>query len=285
MSDQIVVDSANLVDVVYSGGGLPGAGDPAEDYFEASKLYLSSAQWDVPGAQALERSAALRTMTTRAGRRYGSRPALALAEPEPLAADLVTVLTGRRSAMSFGAGPVGLPVLAGLLRHSYGISGQEGERPLRPTPSGGALYPLDVFVIAQRVPGLTANGLYHFDPFRNVLADLGAVSPTALGECLNPPGLPPSASVTLVLSASFWRSRFKYGQRALRFALMEAGHLAQNILLLATAYGLAGRPVGGFLDAGLTALLPDHNGVDDAPLYALLIGTPGGPPAPAAPAG
>lgn len=273
MTDRIVIDSANLLDIVYL-GGVPGINDPAENYFEASKLYLSSAQWDVPGAQALERSHELRTMTTRAGRRYASRATLSLPDRAPLSCDLASALTARRSAESFGGGHVSLPVLASLLLRTYGITGWEGGRALRPTPSGGALYPLDVFVIAQRISDLRTSGLYHFDPFREVLADLGDVDLVAVESSLNPPELPASAAMTIVVSASFWRSRFKYGQRALRFALMEAGHLAQNMLLVATGHGLATRPIGGFLDAGLTELLPDHNGVDDAPLYALLIGSP-----------
>ncbi|MEU6647191.1 SagB/ThcOx family dehydrogenase [Saccharomonospora sp. NPDC046836] len=274
MAERVTVDSANLVDIVYTGGGVPGIDDPAENYFEASKLYLSSAQWDVPGAQALERSHELRAMTTRSARCYASRPTIPLPERAPLTGALSDVLTARQSADAFGDAEVELPVLASLLLQTYGITGWDSGRALRPTPSGGALYPLDIFVVAQRVTQLRRGGLYHFDPFREVLADLGDVDLDRMCSGLNPPGLPATAAMTIVLSASFWRSRFKYGQRALRFALMEAGHLAQNVLLVATAHGLASRPVGGFLDSRLTAALPDHNGVDDAPVYALLVGTP-----------
>ena len=55
---------------------------------------------------------------------------------------------------------------------------------------------------------------------------------------------------------------------------MESGHLAQNLLTTATGHGMATRLFGGFLDDELTALLPDHNGVDDVPLYMVLLGTP-----------
>lgn len=44
------VDTSNLVDVVYR-SGVPGPGDPAEDYFEASKLYASSVPWDLPASR------------------------------------------------------------------------------------------------------------------------------------------------------------------------------------------------------------------------------------------
>ena len=135
--------------------------------------------------------------------------------------------------------------------------------------------------VARRVSDVDP-GLYHYDPYRNVLAALGAVDTAtfdmdAFDAATMQPEMSARSSVALLLSASFWRSRFKYGQRAVRFALMEAGHLAQNLLLVATAHGLATRAIGGFLDDEMTALLVDHNGVDDAPLYTLLVGTPDEP--------
>lgn len=265
------VDTSNLVDVVYQ-AGVPGVGDPAEDYFEASKIHPSSIPWDVPGVARLERSSEMRQMSTRSTRRYEGRPVLALPEAAPARASLEAALSNRRSADAFGDGEVRASVLSSLLTRSYGVSGSLGEHALRPTPSGGALYPLDVYVLPHRVETLRAGGRYHFDPFERVLADVGDVDSAALDEALNIPNINGSAAMTLVVSASFWRSRFKYGQRALRFTLIEAGHLVQNLLLLATAHGLACRPIGGFFDTRLTEVMVDHNGVDDAPVYAVLIG-------------
>lgn len=271
MADELI-DTSNLVDVVYR-TGVPDLLDPAEEYFEASKLGPSSVMWDLPGVAALERSVELRAMTARGARRYGSAPAVPLPEPAPLHADLAGTLSARRSADTFGGGRVDLAVLTSLLVRSYGLNGQVGSHPLRPTPSGGALYPLDVFLFTRHVAGLAPGHRYHFDPFRTALADLGPVDLAAADDAIGATTPAPGASAVLLVSASFWRSRFKYGQRALRFALLEAGHLVQNILLLATGHGLAARPMGGFFDDGLTRLLPDHNGVDDAPIYAVLLGT------------
>ncbi|RZQ62517.1 SagB/ThcOx family dehydrogenase [Amycolatopsis suaedae] len=264
------VESSNLLSVVYR-TGIPDIDDPAENYLEASKLYSSTVHHDLPGIVALDQSPELRTMSARAARRYASRLAVDLPEPAALDGTLDAALRARRSADGFGAGPLRLDLLSSLLRRTYGVTDRDG-LPRRATPSGGALFPLDVFVVPRRVDGLRGNGLYHFDPFRSVLADLGDVDDEALHDCLVSPELSRQSAAVLLVTASFWRSRFKYGQRALRFALIESGHLAQNILLVATGHGLAARPLGGFLDNDLTALLPDHNGVDDAPLYALLVG-------------
>jgi SagB-type dehydrogenase family enzyme len=85
--------------------------------------------------------------------------------------------------------------------------------------------------------------------------------------------LVPSAAVAMI-SAVFWRSRFKYGARAYRFALLEAGHVAQNFLLAATALALAACPVGGFFDRRVDAFL-GIDGLYEASLYLLPVGARG----------
>ena len=85
--------------------------------------------------------------------------------------------------------------------------------------------------------------------------------------------LVPSAAVTMI-SAVFWRSRFKYGQRAYRFALLEAGHVGQSFVLAATALGLTTCPVGGFYDRRVDAFL-GIDGLYEASVYLLPVGTSG----------
>jgi SagB-type dehydrogenase family enzyme len=71
----------------------------------------------------------------------------------------------------------------------------------------------------------------------------------------------------------FWRTRFKYGLRGYRFALLEAGHVVQNVLLACTALGLAAVPVGGFYDRPVDALL-GADGVNESVVYAVSLGRP-----------
>lgn len=86
------------------------------------------------------------------------------------------------------------------------------------------------------------------------------------------PDVAQNASAFVIISATFWRSRFKYSQRALRFCLMESGHVAQNILTVATSIDVQSRLFGGFMDNEVNKVLPDHNGVDDSTLYVVLLG-------------
>ena len=127
-----------------------------------------------------------------------------------------------------------------------------------------------LYVAAQRVNELES-ALYHFDPLRAVLERVRPLGTDELAG-LTPYDelLVPSAAV-LMISAVFWRSRFKYGPRAYRFALLEAGHVAQNFVLAATALGLATCPVGGFFDRRVDAFL-GIDGLYEASLYLLPVG-------------
>jgi SagB-type dehydrogenase family enzyme len=269
MSASTEPHSGNLFDVVY-GGNPPAFDDPAECFFEASKLHTRVLNCDLPGALALQKSPELQRFTQRGGRPNHSRELIRLPEPAPLAAELTDVLAARRSADGFGPRELPMDVLAGLLVHSYGTT-DLGGRSWRPTPSGGALYPIDLFVVAERVQGL-AKGMYHYDPYRTGLTLVREVDFEALCQATFRPELARDCAAMIVLSAMFWRSRFKYGQRGLRFCLMDAGHLMQSLLLLGTGYALAVRPIGGFLDDDVASGM-DFDGVNEAPLYLMLVGS------------
>ena len=91
-------------------------------------------------------------------------------------------------------------------------------------------------------------------------------------ELIYAQGLWDNASGVLVLTASFEKTQVKYGERGYRFVLLDAGHLAQNILLVCEDLGLAAIPLGGFDDDGLANELQLH-GELETPLYVIFIGT------------
>jgi SagB-type dehydrogenase family enzyme len=139
----------------------------------------------------------------------------------------------------------------------------------RPVPSAGALYPLEVYVIAPAVPGL-GPGVYHYDPFRRRLALLDQLRFAELREALVDQSLADVTSALLVVTGVFWRSRVKYGARGYRFTLLEAGHLVQNALLASTDLELAALPLGGFHDTLLDRLV-GADGLDEATLHAVVL--------------
>jgi SagB-type dehydrogenase family enzyme len=250
--------------------------DPAESYHEASKLYPSMVARQVAGAIRLASSPELVESARRAAKRNLNRPAVELPSPKVPELPLAEALRVRRTERSFGSDEITLRELATVLHAAYGVThsaGSEDEQPLRTVPSGGALYPLEVYVLLGRVRALEP-GLYHLDPLRHALEVLSpGLSPLgALEEAAVYPEIVAGCAATLLVTGMFWRSRFKYGLRGYRFALLEAGHLAQNVLLMCAGLGLAAAPLGGFYDRPVDELL-GVDGVNESVLYAVCLGT------------
>lgn len=61
------------------------------------------------------------------------------------------------------------------------------------------------------------------------------------------------APLQLVITAEYSRMTVKYGWRGNRYAMIEAGHIGQNIFLQAEALGLKAGIVGAFNDKKLAA--------------------------------
>lgn len=268
--DGSTIHGANLTTIVY-GSELPDILDCSDIWFEASKIYSESMGWDCPGVQALQDSPELRVISSRGAKSYDNLPRVDLGAPERPSASLESALLGRRSADVF-TGSVTASQLSGLLRYGAGMTDVNSNCSyLRTTPSAGALHPLDLFVYARHVEGLES-GVYYYLPQENKVVQICGLLGDSVADCFfNAAGSSDSA-VLLFITSSFWRSRFKYGHRGMRFCLMESGHMAQNMLLLASAYELSARVFGGFIDHDLNNLIPTLNGVDTALLYALAIG-------------
>ncbi|MEW6059799.1 MAG: SagB/ThcOx family dehydrogenase [Actinomycetota bacterium] len=174
---------------------------------------------------------------------------------------LEEALALRRSVREFTGATLTLEELSQLLWAAQGITAEWGGRT---APSAGALYPLEIYVA-------TADGLCHYLPEGHraeVLSHVDLRGPLA-HAALDQSSVSDAPAV-FVITAVFARTAAKYGERAERYVHLEAGHVAQNLLLEATALGLAGVPVGAFSDADVqqTLGLPS----DHAPLYLVPIG-------------
>ncbi len=248
--------------------------DPTEDYHEASRLYAGVTDPRVVGAARLERSLEMRITASRSTKRQTQRPFTPLPAPSLGRATLAEAIASRRSRRAYGPRPLELGAVATVLHAGYGVTATIDGTPqaLRTVPSGGALYPLELYVIAHRVDGLDP-GLCHYDPLRHGLELLRPLEARAWSE-LSPYAEPLAESAAVVaITAVFWRSRFNYGARAYRFALMEAGHVGQNLLLAAAALGLEAVPLGGFFDREVDGLL-GVDGIYEASLYLVPLGYP-----------
>lgn len=187
------------------------------------------------------------------------------------------VLSKRCAARAYGPGSIRLEQLAKVLWMSYGVNrdneGTNFPRPFRVIPSGGALYPLEIYLHASRVEGL-GSGLYHYDPEDHELDVLRQRDESEeIAKYMVQPELARSAAAIIFVSAIFARSTFKYGDRGYRFILMEAGHLGQNANLTAQEMGLMTTNIGGYADRSVDRYL-GLDGLNESTIYMLLIGQP-----------
>jgi SagB-type dehydrogenase family enzyme len=190
------------------------------------------------------------------GNAVGEKTLLLLPEQKtkgPLS--LEEILASRRTRRDFQAKPLLLEEFAQLLWSAQGITGADGT--LRSAPSGGALYPLDVYAVVGEasVQGLNA-GVYRYLPSQHGLEQVASTDLRAnmAQACLGQTWMA-GAPVSLVLTAEYGRIERKYGARGRRYALIEVGHAGQNIFLQAEALGLGAGIVGAFDDAGLARAL------------------------------
>ncbi len=159
----------------------------------------------------------------------------------------------RRTVRTFAAEPLLPDQLGQLLWAAQGVTGRFGTK--RAAPSAGALYPMDVYAVAGAVRRLEP-GVYHYAPKGHGLKKMvegdfrKAVARASLGQVWMA-----DAPADLVITAEYERITGKYGRRGVQYAMIEAGHIGQNIFLQAVALGLAAGIVGAFRDRELVQAL------------------------------
>ncbi|MFB6283606.1 MAG: SagB/ThcOx family dehydrogenase [Halobacteria archaeon] len=209
---------------------------------------------------------------------YPDKKLIELPEPEGLDTDLGEVLMRRRSKRSFTGKEIDLGNLATLLKHAVGTNGTAkagdgSDKKLRTYPSGGGMYPVEIYLIIPRDGENIEKGLYYYAPNRHGLRVLEKGVTEEEIEELYKEDLADYAdsSVIFALTGTFARQKAKYGERAYGFSLMEAGHIAQNILLVSNALGFDGVPLASANDRKFEEYL-DVNGVDESLVYTVCVG-------------
>jgi SagB-type dehydrogenase family enzyme len=183
------------------------------------------------------------------------------------------VIAKRRSFRQFTLGAIRLDVLSKILFCANGIvePSDKVDDARRTTPSAGPLYSIDLYCFANQIVGLDP-GLYLYRPPSHSLykhGDNGYFN--MLTEIVPDLENVKQASAWIVLCVSLERIKRRYRERAYRFALLEAGHVAQNLLLGATAEGVMALPMGGFDEDKLNAVLR-MDGCREFAVYAIILG-------------
>jgi SagB-type dehydrogenase family enzyme len=174
-------------------------------------------------------------------------------------------LARRRSQRVFAHRPLPVESVSQLCWAAQGITSPA--KGYRTAPSAGAKFPIAVFLV-------DAAGVSEYEPKRHVLLRVRAGDLRGrLRAAAHDQASVGTAPVCLVITMDVSKTAAKYGGRAERYCLLEAGHVAQNVLLQATALELVGTPVGAFEDDKVAALL--HLPPDVHPVYLLPLGNPG----------
>jgi SagB-type dehydrogenase family enzyme len=152
-----------------------------------------------------------------------------------------------------------------LLWAGQGIIRPDGGRV---APSAGALYPLELLLVVSRVKGLEP-GIYRYECEEHAVSLLsGDEHASSLYRAALSQQPVAEAAAIIVILGVYERTALKYGDRAERYVLLEAGHAAQNILLQATELDLAAVPIGAFEDVSVKQIL----GTAAAPIYLIPVG-------------
>lgn len=168
--------------------------------------------------------------------------------PEPRYESEVSIektLLERRSVRKYSDNPLTLNEISQLLWAAQGITDPKG---YRTAPSAGALYPLEVYVVAGNVDDLS-EGVYRYIPKDHKLEMIlaGDKRQELYGVSLQQSAVK-NAPIVMVFAADYDRTTVKYGDRGIRYVHIEVGHAAENAFLQAIALDLSAVVIGAYYD-------------------------------------
>ena len=184
--------------------------------------------------------------------------------PQPKTKGTVSVeqaIKQRRTVRAFMPRALDLNQLSQLLWAAHGITENTGFK--RAAPSAGALYPMDIYVVVgQNSVAQIEAGIYHYEPKGHLLSLVeksdfrNAIVRASLSQAWMA-----KAPISFIITAEYKRVTVKYGKRGVRYAMIEAGHIGQNLFLQAGALGFKAGIVGAFHDKELIDVMnipPSH---------------------------
>ncbi|HEX2542662.1 MAG TPA: SagB/ThcOx family dehydrogenase, partial [Caldimonas sp.] len=161
----------------------------------------------------------------------------------------------------------GVATLGTVLWHANGVSEVRSGLRLRTSPSSGALFPAELYVVASAVPGL-ARGVWHYDPDGHALERIGDAVGDAAGAGAGDEASSPDAAALVVATGVFRRTGHKYRDRTYRYVLADLGHALENLRAAGAAVGVDVRFLAAFDEARTAGAL----GIDAAEEGVLAIG-------------
>jgi len=195
-----------------------------------------------------------------------------LGEPSrPEVPDFWTILENRRSKRNFTDEAMSLNELNLLLWASQGVTADMGAYQLRTAPSSGALYPVETYLVINRVEGLKP-GVYHLSVADWTLEGIEIGDVRWQGhKALRGQSMTLNAPVNIIWTAVLERCRAKYHERAYRYIWWDSATVAENLHLAANALGLGSCLMGSWYDDQVHELL----GIDGKTHFSVLTASVG----------
>ncbi len=196
------------------------------------------------------------------------------AESQPL----LEVMRKRRTNRNALQDSISLPELSECLYAGLGVVGfvktETCLLPLKMTPSGGARNPFEAFVWARNVDGVSP-GIYHYSGLDHSLEELETDTSQLPTVLFKGQDWTDNMPAVIFLVAALRRTSWKYNDpNAYRVVLIEAGHIAQNMMLACANNNLTACPTAALSHRHVSALL-GLSDITQTPVYALLVGKPG----------
>jgi SagB-type dehydrogenase family enzyme len=186
---------------------------------------------------------------------------------------LFKLIKKRRSIRNYSKKPISIHHLSQLLWASQGITHNTQGYELRASPSAGALYPIETYLVINNIETLD-QGIYHYRIQNHQLEFLKSgdfrikIAQAALEQMMAA-----YAAIVFVWTAFVDRSKWKYRQRGYRYIYLDAGHIAENLSLAAESLGLGSCSIGALFDNEINELL-EIDGEKETVIYLCTVGYP-----------
>ncbi len=177
----------------------------------------------------------------------GEQKVIQLPEPNKSGAVSVeTAINTRRIARQFANKPLNYPQIGQLLWAGQGIT--DKQQGLRAAPSADALYPIELYLV-------TPEGLFVYNTEEHSIKQISTLDMRKqLSVAASGQGPVEDAACDIVIAGSVRKIATKYGNKAQKFMLLEAGQVAENIQLQTVSMGLTSLPVGSFESRNVTKI-------------------------------
>lgn len=197
--------------------------------------------------------------------------------------DLLDLLEARRTNRTFSGEAIAFEDVSEVLDETFryrehdlaafASAGLSTPTTRRSAPSGGSLQSCEAYLIARNVSGLNC-GIYHYRSHERNIGSIRTIGASfSFGNIFLEQMFADNLSAAIVITCRLDKLMWKYPHsRAYRVALFDAGHLSQNVQLLATALGVRTWPTAAFFDEELAELLDLKNVDTEYPLLVIGLG-------------